>query len=236
MDPSIGLLSRLKYLNLENNQLEDLPDTIGSLNSLIHLNVSSNLIKSLPSSLSHVKSLRRINLQHNPIPNINSLSVLTHMNSLKSLEFQEDLVVDHPFYCHCRFCSYLRFDQERFEEIIDKDPDFEKELINLFNSCMQSDLLQLNEGLTEKCYNRIYFVSHKIKGALVNIGALQMIKYCSILENFSRSSQNIEECFKAFNNLKVEFYMISKLLNSRISINTNDKTNNILKNSELICG
>ncbi|AEK46021.1 leucine-rich repeat domain-containing protein [Amycolatopsis mediterranei] len=58
----IGQLSRLRYLDVDDNQLTALPDSIGQLRQLEHLNVMRNRLRDLPEPLFDLPSLRSLNL------------------------------------------------------------------------------------------------------------------------------------------------------------------------------
>jgi len=86
--PTIGQLSSLRELYVNNNQLASLPDSLGQLSSLQELYLSDNQLDSLPDSLGKLSSLQRLYLHNNQldslpdsIQNLTKLKVLTlHRN------------------------------------------------------------------------------------------------------------------------------------------------------------
>lgn len=62
----IPSLSTLRLLNLEDNEIESLPDEIGQLSELRELNISSNRLIALPASLLNLKLLWELKLRNNP--------------------------------------------------------------------------------------------------------------------------------------------------------------------------
>ena len=80
---SIGDLSRLEMLDLTNNQLVFLPDSIGSLSSLRRLDLNNNHLTFLPKSMASLSRLEIINLTNNHLnilpENIGDFSKLAHI-------------------------------------------------------------------------------------------------------------------------------------------------------------
>jgi GTPase SAR1 family protein len=64
---SIGQLTQLQSLNLSNNQLKTLPESIGQLTQLQSLNLSNNQLKTLPESIGQLTQLQSINLFNNQL-------------------------------------------------------------------------------------------------------------------------------------------------------------------------
>jgi len=62
---SIGSLSSLEYLDLENNQLNILPESIGNLTKLEKLILTNNKLKTLPQSIGNLISLKKLVLKDN---------------------------------------------------------------------------------------------------------------------------------------------------------------------------
>lgn len=97
---SIGTLSSLEYLDLENNQLNTLPESIGNLTKLEKLILTGNKLKTLPQSIGDLISLKKLVLKDNllttlpkSVGNLRNLELLVlsgnHMqylpNSIKDL-------------------------------------------------------------------------------------------------------------------------------------------------------
>jgi len=67
--PDLARLVNLEYLNLDRNRLTVLPDSLGALPSLRWLRLNNNRLTSLPHDLSGLsKSLEVLYLMNNPIP------------------------------------------------------------------------------------------------------------------------------------------------------------------------
>lgn len=60
--PSIGQLTELTHLSLNNNSLSDLPDEIGDITALSILDLGSNRLQMLPDRLGDAKLLIRVYL------------------------------------------------------------------------------------------------------------------------------------------------------------------------------
>lgn len=64
LHPSIGRLSKLKVLSLQQNHLYDLPLTIRLLTELEYINLSENKFRSLPGAVFHLRQLKNIDGLH----------------------------------------------------------------------------------------------------------------------------------------------------------------------------
>jgi Leucine-rich repeat (LRR) protein len=60
----IGMLKRLRKLDLQGNQLASLPETLSGLRSLAELNLRNNALEALPNSISALRRLRFLDLRH----------------------------------------------------------------------------------------------------------------------------------------------------------------------------
>ena len=60
-------MTSLRYLNLQRNQLLELPENFGNLINLKILNLSYNKLEKLPTSFSNLENLEALNLGHNKI-------------------------------------------------------------------------------------------------------------------------------------------------------------------------
>uniref|UniRef100_A0A6A7G6D0 E3 ubiquitin-protein ligase LRSAM1-like n=3 Tax=Hirondellea gigas TaxID=1518452 RepID=A0A6A7G6D0_9CRUS len=61
----LGDLISIKFLDIHNNKIFELPSGIGSLKNLVKLDISCNTLKYLPNSVAHLKHLEEINLENN---------------------------------------------------------------------------------------------------------------------------------------------------------------------------
>lgn len=209
-----GLVS-LKHLSLSGNLLEQVPSAIGTLRSLRVLQLSHNRLQELPSTVMFMRKLRKVELQNNQFSSLVALKGIQSVESLKSVHFDDYLQEDHSELCMCKFCVFARFDEAHFEEIVEGDSEFEEELINLFFNCTETDFSCMTKALSESAYEDIFFISHKIKGALSNMGAVKLSHVCSLLESQARS-HNISSCSHLFSKLKLEYKHIKHVLVKRL--------------------
>jgi len=117
--------------------------------------------------------------------------------------------------CMCKFCIFARFDEAHFDDIVEGDSEFEAELIALFFKCTETDFQAMKDALDNNNFHEIYFVSHKIKGALSNMGAVKLTSLCSLLEEQARF-QSILSCRTVFDTLKMEYGHIKQVLLKRL--------------------
>ncbi|MFA6159138.1 MAG: leucine-rich repeat domain-containing protein, partial [Candidatus Paceibacterota bacterium] len=73
LPPEIGQLSSLQRLDLDHNQLTSLPREIGHLSSLVWLDLGDNQLTSLPPEMGQLSSLQRLYLADNCLIRIPSL-------------------------------------------------------------------------------------------------------------------------------------------------------------------
>lgn len=208
-------LNKLKFLSLHSNALEYLPQTIEYLTSLKTLELAHNRLKDLPPTMAFLQKLRRVELQGNCFPSLASLRGINAINSLKSLQFDAYLQDGHSERCMCKFCVYSRFDEAHFDDIVEGDSSFESELITLFFNCTENDFRAMYEALDNNNFQSIFFVSHKIKGALSNMGAVKLSSLCTVLERQARA-QCISACRDVFSQLQLEYGHIKQVLTRRL--------------------
>lgn len=83
LPPKIGALSNLTRLRLNSNQLRSLPKSFGKLINLKQLNLSSNYFNAYPEPISDLVSLQELDLSYNDLSEIpESLSKLTNLVKL----------------------------------------------------------------------------------------------------------------------------------------------------------
>jgi HPt (histidine-containing phosphotransfer) domain-containing protein len=208
-------LHNLKLLSLHSNKLEYLPYTVDCLSSLKTLELANNRLKELPPSITVLHKLRRVELQGNCFATLANLRGINTIESLKSLQFDSYLQDGHSERCMCKFCIYSRFDEAHFDDIVEGDSSFEAELIQLFFNCTENDLRAMEEALASNNFQGIFFVSHKIKGALSNMGALKLSGLCTVLERQART-QSIAACRDVFGQLQMEYGHIKQVLARRL--------------------
>lgn len=68
--PSLGRLTKLRYLNIGENAFRALPESIFSMTSLIELRASDNRLASLPDSLGRLARLRELHLRNNRLTSL----------------------------------------------------------------------------------------------------------------------------------------------------------------------
>jgi internalin A len=80
---SIGQLTKLTSLNLNNNRMTALPDSIGQLTCLTSLDLSNNKLKALPESIGKLTNLTSLNLSKNKLKALpESIGKLTNLTDL----------------------------------------------------------------------------------------------------------------------------------------------------------
>lgn len=208
-------LTSLKHLSLSGNLLEHIPSAIGTLRSLRVLQLSHNRLQELPSTVMFMRKLRKVELQNNQFSSLVALKGIQSVESLKSVHFDDYLQEDHSELCMCKFCVFARFDEAHFEEIVEGDSEFEEELINLFFNCTETDFSCMTKALNENAFEDVFFISHKIKGALSNMGAVKLSNVCSLLEGQARL-HNLSSCSNLFTKLKLEYKHIKHVLVKRL--------------------
>jgi len=91
---SIGNLTSLKKLYLNENHLKTLPDTIGTLSSLKELYLNNNNLTSLPESLENLSKLERLSLEGNNLKNLPDS--IGKLHNLKVLLLKENQLEGLP--------------------------------------------------------------------------------------------------------------------------------------------
>jgi len=212
---SIGGLANIRTLSLHTNFIDSLPHAIGLLGRLKVLELNDNRLTSLPPTISLLKDLRRADMQNNRFKDLSALQDLGNLAALKSVQFDAHLHETHPKTCMCRFCVYSRFDEAHFDDIVEGDVAFETELIELFFQCMNTDFSVMQTHIKNAHFAGIFFVVHKIKGALANMGAIKLSELCATLELHSRD-HDMPSCVQIFQVLQAEYQRIKVVLEERL--------------------
>ena len=80
---TLGQLSSLQALSLDENQLRSVPDALGQLSRLQQLNLSRNQLSTVPDALGHLSSLEQLHLDNNQLATLpDSLGSLTNLKIL----------------------------------------------------------------------------------------------------------------------------------------------------------
>lgn len=90
---TIGQLSELEELSLNDQLLDKLPDEIGNLKKLKTLNIRNNKLESLPAAIAQCSALESLDIKANllnSLPDLNALTSLMYLN----LSFNPDLNID----------------------------------------------------------------------------------------------------------------------------------------------
>jgi len=91
---NLGNLINLRILSLRNNQLSSLPVTVGNLNKLEQLYLSNNRLNSLPKTFKNLKKLQMMLLNGNHFRSIPD--ALINMTELRILHFHENDLTSLP--------------------------------------------------------------------------------------------------------------------------------------------
>ena len=63
--PQIGSLESLEELQLDSNQLKELPDDLGRLSNLLSIDVTKNKLEFLPTTVNHLFNLKDLHVSEN---------------------------------------------------------------------------------------------------------------------------------------------------------------------------
>lgn len=74
------------------------------------------------------------------------------------------------------------FDWQRLNQLADEDPDFAVELLSMFLKDTESSLLLLERAISAQSFQSIEDVSHAIRGASANVGAIAISEVAVQLE------------------------------------------------------
>ena len=77
-------MQELRYLELQNNRIQSVPESIGSLTKLRELWLANNGLKSLPYSLSQLTHLYSLHIENNQIGD-EVVEIIVQLHGLKSL-------------------------------------------------------------------------------------------------------------------------------------------------------
>jgi Leucine-rich repeat (LRR) protein len=83
LPPSLGSLTKLRYLNISENAFEVLPESIFCMTSLIELRASDNRLASLQDSIGHLACLRELHLRNNQLTSLpESIAALEELRQI----------------------------------------------------------------------------------------------------------------------------------------------------------
>ncbi len=85
---SIGLLTKLKGLYLENNKLTSIPNQIGLCTNLEDLDLENNKLTSIPSYINLLENLEYLNLKRNKLTSIPQSII--HLHNLKKIDLSHN--------------------------------------------------------------------------------------------------------------------------------------------------
>lgn len=88
--------------------------------------------------------------------------------------------------------SGIEIDWEQLHDLSGHDPDFERELLQLFLQDSQQQLAQLEVAWAELSLNRIRHIAHHIKGAAANVGANAIAQWARQIETAARDQRPVE--------------------------------------------
>ncbi|KIC75327.1 hypothetical protein DB42_AJ00150 [Neochlamydia sp. EPS4] len=94
LPPEIGQMSRLKYLNLSQNQLTFVPAEIGQLSQLRSLTLSNNYLTALPAQIGQLSLLTGIDLQQNHLTALPA--AMGQLSQLRLLYLQQNQLKTLP--------------------------------------------------------------------------------------------------------------------------------------------
>eukprot|EP01113_Clastostelium_recurvatum_P051195 TRINITY_DN988_c0_g1_i2.p1 TRINITY_DN988_c0_g1~~TRINITY_DN988_c0_g1_i2.p1 ORF type:complete len:730 (-),score=145.14 TRINITY_DN988_c0_g1_i2:40-2175(-) len=208
-------LTSLASLSLHTNFIETLPTNIHSLAMLEELELQQNCLSTLPLSMSALPRLRRVDLRSNLFSNLQALLPIGYIPTLRSAQFDGHLHMAHSVVCPCKFCTFARFDEAHFDDVVEGDIMFEKELVELFFECMTGDLTLLRHHVDQANFPGIFFIGHKIKGALSNMGATKLGLQCTQLEKYARA-MDLVNCQRTAKCIEIEYASIKQVLNRKL--------------------
>eukprot|EP00347_Sterkiella_histriomuscorum_P016750 403351997 len=92
--PELFQLTNLWKLQLDNNQISQIPDQLHNMTGLRHLTLSQNQLSILPESLFQLKNLEKLDLSQNKFTNLQSQ--ISQITSLKYLYLQGNQITSLP--------------------------------------------------------------------------------------------------------------------------------------------
>jgi Leucine-rich repeat (LRR) protein len=112
---TIFRLQHLTALQLENNQLESLPDSIAQCPALVKLACSTNVLTALPATMATMRKIQRLDFANNMIKRVPA--VMGQMRTLKEFNLRYNNL--DPAYQAAadeglsKFLSFLKQEEER---------------------------------------------------------------------------------------------------------------------------
>jgi len=84
----------------------------------------------------------------------------------------------------------LQFDLEQLQQLSDHSLEFEQELLQLYLDDLKFQLTQLQQAIRTEAWLQIEQISHHIKGASANIGAVKLSQLAEVLEQQARQQSD----------------------------------------------
>ncbi|MDN3674197.1 Hpt domain-containing protein [Flavobacterium branchiarum] len=97
----------------------------------------------------------------------------------------------------------LKYNLSKVYALSDNDPEFVKEILNLFVTEVPEDLKQIKEGIKKKDHKHAYAYAHKVKPTLDLLGlnmAFEEILQVEAWTKVEGKKKAIEETFKSIKN------------------------------------
>jgi len=94
LNPSIGKLTELKVLTINDNELFEIPEEIYTCTKLAKLEIKSNNLQKLPDGISELASLEELDLRHNELEELPA--DIADLKSIKKLHLWGNKLVSLP--------------------------------------------------------------------------------------------------------------------------------------------
>jgi HPt (histidine-containing phosphotransfer) domain-containing protein len=108
-------------------------------------------------------------------------------------------------------------DSERFNRLLDDvGIEFIQELFSIFKADYEPLIMDLDQAVQKRDFEKIRFISHRMKSGGANLGANLFAGLCHDLEKIDANVEN-ETLIAKFNELKRYFYLAVTDLNTQIT-------------------